>query len=61
MNRNMFATGNSAGEWAWRWYRDWNGFGARTKKDYVSDCDVVNSVITNYNFAANIIPSLTRY
>ena len=61
MERNMFATGNTAGEWAWRWYRDWNAFGARILPDYISDCTVVGSVITNYNFAANIVPGLTKY
>jgi hypothetical protein len=61
MERNMFATGDTAGEWAWRWYRDWNGFGSRTKTDYISDCTVVGSVITNYNFAVNIVPGLTKY
>ncbi|MEN6294303.1 MAG: M15 family metallopeptidase, partial [Methanobacterium sp.] len=30
MERNMFDTGGGANEWAWRYFRDWNGFGART-------------------------------
>lgn len=49
MKRNMFAIGGTSGEFAWRWYRDWNGYGARAKG--TTDCQNIESVTTSYNDA----------
>jgi hypothetical protein len=58
MERNMFATNKTAGEWVWRYYRDWNGYGARKTPSYKGDCDVLSGFIKNYNDAAILIPTL---
>jgi hypothetical protein len=66
MERNMFDTGGGANEWAWRYFRDWNGFGARTKKEYsnnpnYNDCNIITSNESKYNSALNKVNSLTKY
>jgi len=45
------------GQWAWRYYRDWNGFGGRTFTDYkngtLDDCDLLNGSVRTYRDAVN--------
>ena len=41
INRNMFDTGGGPNEWAWRRYRDWNGYGAQTTC-ITSNCIVIS-------------------
>jgi len=66
MERNMFDTGGGANEWAWRYFRDWNGYGARTKKEYknnpnYNDCNIISGNETKYNSALTKVNSLTKY
>lgn len=61
IERNMFDDGGGANEWAWRSYRDWNGYGARTKPTYVSDCTDVKGREDVYNEAAGYVNTWTTF
>jgi len=61
MERNMFATGGTEGEWAWRWFRDWNGYGGRKKPNYISDCDIINNTMPLFTEASNAVLPLTIF
>jgi len=66
MARNMFDTGGGANEWAWRWFRDWNGYGARTKDNYTTnpdftDCDIISKEEKLYNTSLAKVNTLTTY
>jgi len=52
IQRNMFAQNGEANEFAWRYYRDWNGYGARTKTTYSGDCAVISRIEKVYAKAA---------
>jgi hypothetical protein len=63
MDRNMFATGGTPNEFAWRYFRDWNGYGARTTKRYKTDptqddCDIIAS---NESIYKNTLSSVNLY
>lgn len=54
MDRNMFATGGSPNEFAWRYFRDWNGFGGRTTSTYAThrdDCKLISNLESLYKSA----------
>jgi hypothetical protein len=55
IERNMFAQADDPNQWAWRYYRDWNGYGARTLPAYkngtLTDCDIITGNETVYNQA----------
>jgi len=57
----MFATKGDPGEWTWRYYRDWNGYGARTKTTFKSDCDVVESLLSIYKAAETQVNKYSVY
>ena len=61
VTRNMFDTSGGLNEWSWRWFRDWNGYGARGKIEYESDCITVNRVTTNYNSAQANVDKFTTF
>jgi len=61
VKRNMFATKGNPGEWTWRYYRDWNGYGARTKTTFKSDCDVVESLLSIYKAAETQVNKYSVY
>jgi hypothetical protein len=66
MDRNMFATGGTPNEFAWRYFRDWNGYGARTKTKYQTDpnhddCDIIASNESIYKNALSIVNSYSKY
>jgi hypothetical protein len=61
MERNMFDTGGGANEWAWRYFRDWNGYGARTLPKYNGDCPIISGNETKYKNAMNKVNGLTKY
>jgi hypothetical protein len=74
LKRNMFATGGTANEFAWRYFRDWNGYGARTTAHYAlpsnqktpkgvkgydsDDCIIISNVESTYNKA---VKSVNQY
>ena len=45
----MFAQDGTANQFAWRYYRDWNGYGARTKSTFISDCASITGIESTYN------------
>ena len=67
LERNIFATGGTANEFAWRYFRDWNGYGARTTEQYslptnqksksgipgydFDDCKIISGIESTYNKA----------
>jgi hypothetical protein len=59
MNRNMFSPSGDPEEWAWRWYRDWNGYGARDKQP--SDCANVGVAIAAYKTAKSYVDRYTTF
>jgi hypothetical protein len=66
MDRNMFATGGSPNEFAWRYFRDWNGYGARTKDKYSTDpnwddCDIISTFESSYKTALSSVNSYSKY
>ena len=61
IKRNMFSLSGELKEAAWRWYRDWNGFGARTKTNFTSDCDVINEVLPNYAYATSQVDKYSTF
>ena len=66
MDRNMFATGGTPNEFAWRYFRDWNGYGARTTKKYKTDptqddCDIIASNESIYKNTLSIVNSYSKY
>ena len=68
LERNMFATGGPANEFAWRYFRDWNGYGGRTTEHYAlpsnqkskagvsgydsDDCKIISGIESAYDKAA---------
>ena len=68
LERNMFATGGTANEFAWRYFRDWNGYGGRTTEHYAlpsnqkskagvsgydsDDCKIISGIESAYDKAA---------
>lgn len=58
INRNLFGDAN---EWAWRYYRDWNGFGGRTLTTYVSECTSIKKLESLYNTYKPTVMNLTKY
>jgi hypothetical protein len=66
MDRNMYATGGQPNEFAWRYFRDWNGYGARTKDKYSSDpnwddCDIITTFESSYKTALSSVNSYSKY
>jgi hypothetical protein len=65
LERNMFAISGDPNEFAWRWFRDWNGYGARTKKDYIAgkinDCSIIAGKESNYNKALKAVNVYSKY
>jgi hypothetical protein len=53
------------GEFAWRYYRDWNGYGARTLPDYQSgqlnEADIINGGISRYRTSINTVNKYTTF
>lgn len=66
MDRNMFAIGGSKNEWAWRWFRDWNGYGARGTNTYQTnpeydDCDIISNAESLYSQAETQVNIYSKY
>lgn len=65
LERNMFASSGAPNEWAWRYFRDWNGYGARTKKSYIegktNDCTIIEGNEKKYNKALKAVNTYSKY
>lgn len=61
IKRNMTDNGGGSNEWAWRSYRDWNGYGSRTKPTYESDCVTVAGREKAYNDNKKYVDQYTTY
>jgi hypothetical protein len=65
LRRNMFAQTDNPNEWAWRYYRDWNGYGGRTLPDYkngtLTDCQIISFRESMYNTALNAINQYSKF
>lgn len=71
IDRNMFGgTGltpntKEENEWAWRYFRDWNGFGGRTLPDYqkpnYDDCNIINNLESVYNNSKSYVSKYTTF
>ena len=65
VERNMFAQDDDPNQWAWRYYRDWNGFGARTLPDYksgkINDCTIVSGNESVYRSALKAVNSYSSF
>jgi len=58
LRRNILAI-SGPNEFAWRYYRDWGGYGGRAKPDYQNgtrtDCDAISGIERNYNKALSYV------
>ena len=65
IERNMFAQADDPNQWAWRYYRDWNGYGARTLPAYkngtLTDCQIITGNETVYNQALAAVNSYSIF
>jgi hypothetical protein len=65
MSRNMFGQNDEPNEFAWRWYRDWNGYGGRTTEDYIAgkrtDCDIIRGAELVYIRAMKDVNRYSKY
>jgi len=66
IERNMFATNDEPNEWAWRYFRDWNGYGVRTVDKYATDpnyddCAIVANNESTYKKALEQVNKYTTY
>jgi hypothetical protein len=65
IQRNMFAQTDDPNEWGWRYYRDWNGFGARTLPSYktgsLSDCQLISGSEYTYKTALAAVNSYSSF
>ena len=65
IERNMFAQDDDPNQFAWRWFRDWNGYGGRTTPEYLSgkdtDCTIVTSVQQIYKRALNFVNQNSKF
>ena len=65
IERNMFAQADDPNQWAWRYYRDWNGYGARTLPDYkngkLTDCQLISGNESTYNQALSAVNSYSSF
>jgi hypothetical protein len=61
IKRNMTDNGGGSNEWAWRSYRDWNGYGSRTKPTYESDCVTVAGREKAYNDNKKYVDQYTTF
>ena len=61
----MFAQADDPNQWAWRYYRDWNGYGARTLPDYkngkLTDCQLISGNESTYNQALSAVNSYSSF
>jgi hypothetical protein len=61
----MFAQADDSNQWAWRYYRDWNGYGARTLPAYkngtLTDCQIISGGEAKYNKALNSVNQYSIY
>jgi hypothetical protein len=65
LRRNIFAQSGGANEFAWRYWRDWGGYGGRAKPEYQNgsrtDCDIISSIEQNYNAALKAVNTYSKY
>jgi hypothetical protein len=64
MDRNMWAVGGTSNEFAWRYFRDWNGYGARTTKSYSQhkdDCILISNFESIYRSAISQVNKFSSY
>ena len=64
MERNMWATGGTPNEFAWRYFRDWNGYGARTTQSYakhMDDCILISNFENIYKSALSQVNQFSKY
>jgi len=65
LRRNIFAQSGGANEFAWRYWRDWGGYGGRAKPEYQNgsrtDCDIISSIEQNYNTALKAVNTYSKY
>ena len=61
----MFAQNDDANEFAWRYFRDWNGYGGRSTPEYQSgketDCTIVTSAQQIYKRALNSVNQNSKF
>jgi hypothetical protein len=65
IDRNMFAQDSDPVQYGWRWFRDWNGYGARNTTAYINgtrnDCDIVDGAADTYRTALNSVNQHSKY
>jgi hypothetical protein len=65
ISRNMFPQNDEPNEFAWRWFRDWNGYGGRTTPEYKSgkrtDCDIIAGAEKVYIQAMKEVNKYSKY
>jgi len=65
IERNMFAQADDPNQWAWRYFRDWNGYGARTLPQYKSgeltDCQIISGNESKYNKALSAVNQYSSF
>lgn len=63
--RNMFAQSDDPNQWAWRYYRDWNGYGARTLPTYksgeINDCTIISGNESIYKTALSAVNKYSTF
>jgi len=65
IDRNMFAQDSNPAQYGWRWFRDWNGYGARSTPEYINgtrnDCDIVDGAADVYRTALTSVNQHSKY
>jgi hypothetical protein len=65
IQRNLFAQKDDPNEFAWRYFRDWNGYGGRTTVAYQSgkenDCDLIKSAEQIYKRALRNVEQYSKF
>jgi hypothetical protein len=65
IERNMFAQDDDPNQFAWRYFRDWNGYGGRTTPEYQtgkeSDCTIIKSAEQIYKRALNSVNQNSKF
>jgi hypothetical protein len=65
IERNMFAQKDDPNEFAWRYFRDWNGYGGRTTVEYqsgkIDDCTYVTNLQNIYKRALRNVEQYSKF
>jgi hypothetical protein len=65
IERNMFAQKDDPNEFAWRYFRDWNGYGGRTTVEYqsgkIDDCTYITNLQNIYKRALRNVDQYSKF